>query len=436
MYLCHKLELDPTELDIAILESQSKIANNLYNRLLEMTRKEMDYYKENQTHLEFNPLSSYDLRNQVPQIKQEHQFYKTLYSSVAKNVALRLGESIHNWLDYLKHKDKYPNKVGFPHFRSLKEKGFFSLLYEDKFVGYKIIDNKLSLSFGRDEDKKRIKALIQFKRKFNIDLNSIRTLEIVKDRETFFACFACEVPDLEKKEIKKVIAFDPNHKNLAVGYSSDQETLEIKNLYFIKEFDKRIDELKSKRDKCKKLSRRWRYLNKILLDLYRVKREQIQVALRTISNYLCKNYDLIAIGDYVPSKQKYKNMNRAMINQTHIGEFRLILEHICERSGKTYFKYDEYNTTKTCNNCGHIGKKLDPTIREWTCDECGEFHLRDENSAQNGYVITTKEYKLPCSGHRDILSRCICWFNGNAIIRQEIKGIKENDTSNLIKSIA
>jgi len=421
MYKCFKLQLCPTESDIAILESQSRIAHTLYNKLLDSVKLEIDFFKTNNIKNKFNPFNSFDLRNQVPLIKKESPVFCTLYSSIAKNVSFRLSDGINRFLDCRKHPERYPNTVGFPKFRSWKRKGFFSMKYEDPMVGYKIKDNKLLLSFGKDIEGKRIKIEVSFNRTFKLDLKTICTLEIIKRKGKYFACFACKVPDLEKKPIKRIIAFDPNHKNLAVGYSSNQESIEIQNLYYQKIFDKRIDAIKSKRDQYNKGSRRWIYLNQRISRLETVQREQIKVGLRTISNVLCADYDLIAVGDYIPSKGKYKQMNRAMLNQTHIGEFRRILEHTCNRSGKHYMAYDEYRTTKTCSACGFVGNSLDPSVREWTCEACGEFHLRDENAAQNGYRIITKEKQLPCSGHLDILSRWTLRFNGQTLKRKEIK---------------
>ncbi|NER52998.1 MAG: transposase [Symploca sp. SIO1A3] len=38
---------------------------------------------------------------------------------------------------------------------------------------------------------------------------------------------------------------------------------------------------------------------------------------------------------------------------------------------------------KTCSCCGSRGGKLDLSIREWTCLNCGTTHDRDVNAAKN-----------------------------------------------------
>ncbi len=40
-------------------------------------------------------------------------------------------------------------------------------------------------------------------------------------------------------------------------------------------------------------------------------------------------------------------------------------------------------TSQTCSACGFRGGKLDLSIREWFCLNCGTKHDRDENAARN-----------------------------------------------------
>lgn len=53
--------------------------------------------------------------------------------------------------------------------------------------------------------------------------------------------------------------------------------------------------------------------------------------------------------------------------------------------GRLYVKIDTYYpSSQTCNCCGFknlITKDL--TVRDWTCPQCGTYHDRDENAADN-----------------------------------------------------
>jgi hypothetical protein len=63
------------------------------------------------------------------------------------------------------------------------------------------------------------------------------------------------LPDGKPLSPAKVVALDPNHKNFAYAVGTDGKATEIQNPYFLKPLDKRLDQLKSKRDKCKKRSK-------------------------------------------------------------------------------------------------------------------------------------------------------------------------------------
>ena len=102
----------------------------------------------------------------------------------------------------------------------------------------------------------------------------------------------------------------------------------------------------------------------------------------SISHFIAKNYDKVIIGDYTPSKTDNKNINKDNINESHIGEFRKILNWVMTQSHKTFVKVSEKYTTQTCCVCGAKEKK-DVEIREFICKKCNTFILRDVNSAIN-----------------------------------------------------
>jgi len=207
--------------------------------------------------------------------------------------------------------------------------------------------------------------------------------------------------------------FDPNHKNLAVGIDSDGKSYEITALKTIlKYWDKRIDDIKSLRDHCLKQSKlvatpnteywkpskRWERLNISLEKAHLKRREQIKLVLYRYAHFFSRKYDGIYIGDYVPTPDlaKHKNMRRAMLNQTPVGEFRNILKWVQTKNDGHYEKFEERDTTKTCCICGHQEKK-EPSVRNFTCVNCGETLHRDLNSCVN---IADKAKKiLPRSGY-------------------------------------
>ncbi len=173
--------------------------------------------------------------------------------------------------------------------------------------------------------------------------------------------------------------------------------------------------MKSLRDRCKRKSvrvvredgseawlpsRRWRKLNERLEELWRVRREQTKVYLRTVANRLYREYDGVFVGDYAPHGGGIsRGMRRAMNNQSLIGRFKGTLVWVAARSGKVYGEWDEDGSTRTCHACDHkMPGGLAPEVREWTCPDCGARHLRDENAAMNGLAQVLKKLEVPCSG--------------------------------------
>ena len=435
-----RIQLDLSENEKAILDGQSKICNWLYNHLLD---------KANLLRLEYRAARSADvakqlytqrgLRNMIPDIKSEKNFLCAVHSSPLKNAALRLSDSIQDYQDG-KHGRRKGDQTGWPRFRSWKKK-WFSLLYDEPKKGFSVSGKKLKVYFGKNEDGKRIRTTFNLCESFPSEMSGrIRNLRITKDgSKRYFAVFTIAekmnvfAPAIYKEP--KIIAFDPNHKNLVYGVGTDGVAVEIQNLTHLKLMDARIDELKSRRDKCKKKSvkvtreddtyfwkssRRWEFFNKKLDEAYRIRREQTKTFLYTLSNQICKQYDIISVGDYTPHGGGITTkMRRSMNNQSLIGRFKKTLKWVAFRSGKLYLEFNEKGTTRTCSECHFVVKDgISPEIREWTCPNCGYEHIRDENSAKNGLVKTIQDKNLlPCSGHVpvEVSERWVWWVTSSGV---------------------
>ena len=132
-----------------ILDGQSKILNWLYNHLLDLSIKQYDQVKIGT--LDKTLLNKkYGLRNyMVNEMKEspDYKFINSVYSKPLKESAMRLENSF---------KKLFKEKTGYPKFRSWK-KNWFSLFYDEANVGYKIENDKLTISCGKDSEGKRIK---------------------------------------------------------------------------------------------------------------------------------------------------------------------------------------------------------------------------------------------------------------------------------------
>lgn len=111
--------------------------------------------------------------------------------------------------------------------------------------------------------------------------------------------------------------------------------------------------------------------------------------LDSISKTLIENQDLV-IAEEVRSSNLLKNHALAQL----ISDFgwRLLLEKLtykAELYGKQFITVNPKNTTQMCHDCGYIcgsdqqHSKLELKDRAWTCPNCGQYHIRDHNAAQN-----------------------------------------------------
>lgn len=401
-----------------LLDSQSNISNWLRNHLLETANKLKEEFKNHgEKDIATTIYSQRGLRNLLPSLKGKYPFLKVVHSSPLKNKALELSRSIQEYQKSQKGKRK-GKKSGWPRFHSQKKK-WSSLFYDEPNKGFKVEGRSLSISLGQTAEGKRLKVLGQLDiSPHKLQGERILNLRLKKEHGIFFAVFAVERKIPKKKPLKKAIAFDPNHKNLAYGVDTKGQAIELKNPEFLKSLERRIDKIKSRRDRCKRKSqlktaesgkkywlpsKRWKKFDQMLEELYRKRREQTKVYLYSFANALYKNYDLVSIGDYTPRGGGInKGMRRVMNNESLIGRFKEVLSWVALRSGKHYHEWNEYNSTKTCSSCKYVlTESLNPTIREWVCPVCEKTHIRDENAALNGLQKTINH--MPCLGLREVI---------------------------------
>jgi len=445
-FFVRRIPLENTSEDARILDGQSKICAWAFNQLKSLADDLRVGYARLKAAKQMEPERRYaeldasaaeighvlysrrGLRNLLPAMKTDHPFLKAVHSSPLKNAALRLSQAIQAHQDSRSGRRKGP-EVQWPCFHRWG-RDWFSLEYDEPGKGFSFEGGKLHLSLGTNAEGKRLALAFPLGETVP-GLADARNLRIVKEGHTYFAVVTLRRPMPAPKPIRTAVALDPNHTNFAYGVDTGGKAFEIQNLEGLRETDRRIDKLKAKRDRCQRgsrlvevvrqdqsvgrhwePSRQWNKINRALKRVEQKRRDQTKHYLFSISNKLCKNYDLIGIGAYAPNQGDAgfgRKMNRAMQNRSLLGRFKPILLWVARRSGKVAEVFDETGTTRTCSEpeCGHVVPGgLPPKIREWRCAQCGTHHHRDENAAKNGLVriIRTRSLQLPCSG--PVQGRC------------------------------
>ena len=418
-----------------VMDGQSRICNWLFNHLLELADQLRKQARESG---DFESAKSVytkrGLRNWIPDLKEQFPFLRSVHSSPLKNAALRLSAAIR---EHQKgKKGEWKRQTGWPGFRSWKQR-WFSLLYDEPNKGYKLEGNVITFSLGVNEKEERLKASFRLREASVLKGYEIRNVRVTRCNGRMYAIFTVEVPLPEKKPVNTFIALDPNHKNLAYGVDHEGSAVEIEAPYWLKKHDKKLDELKSRRDRCRKKSkklavldsrhqptgkeyyvpsRQWLKRHQVYERELHRSREQKKTYMYTVSHKLFRHYDGVAIGDYTPrGGGKSRKMSRSMNNRSLIGKFKEVLHWVATKLGKTMWVYDEKGTTRTCHACGYVVPEgLEPSIRAWRCPCCHFEHCRDENAAIHGHRRILRDLQqtgevnssVPSSGPVFIRKRC------------------------------
>src|SRR5216683_8002206 len=222
-----KIKLEVTPKLTAILDSQSKIANWLYNKLLETANGLRKQYratedKQSRDQIGLTLYTERGLRNLIPDLKAQHPFVKVVYSSVLKNAALRLSKAIRDYQDG-KH-GRRANEVNWPRFRAWK-RNWFSLQYDEPHKGYRLAGRTLTLVLGQDVTGKQLTIEVQLAEALPHWVNSdhIRQCRIVKEGHRYSIVFTVQrvLPNGKPLRPDNIVALDPNHKNCAYAVGSD-----------------------------------------------------------------------------------------------------------------------------------------------------------------------------------------------------------------------
>lgn len=144
---------------------------------------------------------------------------------------------------------------------------------------------------------------------------------------------------------------------------------------------------KEKRDVCE--SSNVQAQRKVVAKIAKHVANQRNSFLDNVSKALIENQDLV-VAEELRSRNLLKN--HALAQSISDVGWRSLLQKLAYKAelyGKQFVTIDPKNTTQMCRDCGYIcgsderHSKLELKDREWTCPNCGQYHIRDHNAAQN-----------------------------------------------------
>lgn len=420
MKLTQKIRIYPSEDQQKVLWILSEKCRLIYNFALQERREHWNAIKDlpedQRTYISYN-----DQQNKLPKLKLEYPEYKWVYSKVLQMVLKKLDADYASFYAL--------NKVD-PNARPPNFKGkqyFTTLCYNQS--GFKIEENKINFSH-----KHPSKIPIEFTLSILPSEKVIQT-EIFLDHENrWFISLTYNHTPIPYVDNGEYQAIDLGVSNIVSAVNTHGKSIQIKNKRSDLYWKKKIEQVHSKRDHCKKKSKRWKRYNKKYKYMKRKCANQMKDFQHKISKKIVTNTkaNTIIIGDLEvkkmakktnkgtkispQQKKAKKTLHHSVQNTGSMGRFAQFLTYKAEKIGKRVIRIDESNTTKVCAKCGKKERRM-LSERTIQCD-CGNNIDRDLNSAINIMVKFLKTLSHePSVNEESFLSN----WNGFTTIHSSIR---------------
>jgi len=371
MQLTQKIRIFPTPQQEEVLWKLSERCRLLYNFALAERRKSWEETGKSVTYTK--------QQNDLVDIKKKYPAYRWVYSKVLQMIPRKLDADYKSFFALRKNGDidaKLPGFKGKKHFTTMTynqsgfkvEKGRVALVH---------FCNKIPLEF-------RIPEKFEFDRVYQVT--------VFKNEDDFYISITYEKTEKPYFDNRLYQAIDLGITRTVTAVNMHGKFLEAKNPRPDKYWQPKIQEVQSKRDHCKKNSRRWNRYNTKLRKMRRKESRQNKDFQHKLSRKLIENTraNTIVIGDLSVKqmamskkgdRKKDKGLHRAVQNNGYLSRFARFLTYKAQLAGKRVIEISEKDTTKTCCVCR---KKHDMKLwdRVMKCD-CGNVIDRDRNSAVN-----------------------------------------------------
>jgi len=185
------------------------------------------------------------------------------------------------------------------------------------------------------------------------------------------------------------LACDLGIKTLATGVNEQGRVYTVGGFKGHQWYNKQLDKIRSKRDKCKKKSRRYIHLSKVYKRVSEKKRNKRKDSLHKASHLIAHTLveRTVIVGDLSQRQmvtqqhvEHNKSLNRAVYNEWGLYTFIQMLQYKSDLYGKELVFLDERYTSKDCSGCGNR-QDMPLWKRTYCCTNCDLVMDRDVNSA-------------------------------------------------------
>lgn len=278
------------------------------------------------------------------------------------------------------YKNFYERNTGYPKFKSKKDNKQ-SCRFEIGAISTKNIytNYKISLANIRNIKFRCNKKYAEYLQK-NKDNIKNATLTKLPCGEYYLSILVDGDLTHKVKESYHTVGIDLGIKDFVI--TSDGEVFD--NLHFKKNESKKLIRLQKQLSRKKNGSNNRNKARIKLAKAYKKINDKKEYYLHQVSNYLIDENQVICMEDLNVKGMLRNHCLAESIQEMNFGEFRRMLEYKANWYGRKIVFVDRfYPSSKTCNHCGYINKKLKLSDRQWVCPDCGEIIERDYNAALN-----------------------------------------------------
>ena len=278
------------------------------------------------------------------------------------------------------YKNFFERHTGYPKFKSKKDKKQ-SCRFELGSISKKNIytNYKLSLANIKNVKFRCSKKYAEYLQKHKANIRQA-TLIKLPCGEYYLSILIDGDLTHKVKESHHIIGIDLGIKDFVV--TSDGEVFE--NFHFNKSKSKKLIRLQKQLSRKQNGSSNRNKARIKLAKAYKRITEKKQYYLHQVSNYLIDENQVICMEDLNVSGMLRNHKLAGSIQEMSFYEFKRMLEYKANWYGRKLIFVDRfYPSSKTCNHCGYVNKKLKLSDRQWICPDCGEIIERDYNAALN-----------------------------------------------------
>ncbi len=380
MKLCKKIKIDVSRQDAEALEFMQEKCRGLYNWwIMKLRNGEL-----------WNLNAAKKTLTESRKVDAELNY---VYGKLLAEVYFRIENGMQAFFRRATAGEK---KAGFPRVKPRHQ--FFTLCYPAMYL--KVQNNTITLPTGGGGNwgPKRYSNIVAHLTEDPPP--DFREVAVTRDaRGNYFCSFVYEEPE-QTSHPEGIVAFDLGIKTLATGYTDTGRFYHIGGFKGYRYYNKQLDKIRSRRDKCKKKSRRYIHLSGVYQRVSLRKRNKQHDCLHKASHLIADKLAerAVVIGDLSQrqmvrkkneeetskGQRKRRIRNRMVYNDWGLYSFVQMLAYKCLLYGKELHIISERDTTKQCHVCKQL-QDMPLWKRTYRCPNCGLVMDRDENSAVNIY---------------------------------------------------